>query len=151
MNTSQTGLRLIAIMEASKGGLALLISLGLHALMGHNIEQLAEKLFSHLHLNPASHYPNIVLLALADINNTKLMIVAIAALLYSLLRFVEAYGLWHKYRWTEWLALVSSVVYLPFELYELYQKTDVLSVLLLVINTLVIIYLAAVLNKSKGI
>lgn len=132
-----------------KRGLALLISLGLHALMGDNLQQIAEHLFSHLHLNPASHYPSIVLTALADINNRKLMIVALAALLYSLIRFIEAYGLWHQYRWTEWLALFSSTVYLPFELYEIYLRTDLLSLLLFMVNILVVIYLTAVLYKAR--
>lgn len=149
MNRSPAGLRLIAIMEASKGTIALLISLGLHELMGQNLQQLTEKLINHLHLNPASYYPGHLLQALADINNTKLMIVTVGALLYSFIRFVEAYGLWYQYRWTEWLALVSSVVYLPFELYELYQKVNLLSLLLLMLNTLVVIYLATVLNKAR--
>ncbi len=150
MNTPQIGLRLIAIVEAAKGTLALLISLGVHALMGKNLEQFAERLFSHLHLNPASHFPSVVLLALKDISNTKLIIVAFAALLYSFIRFIEAYGLWRQYRWTEWFAILSSSIYLPFELYELYQKMDLLSLVLLSVNILILVYLSVVLYRAKN-
>jgi uncharacterized membrane protein (DUF2068 family) len=37
-------------------------------------------------------------------------------------RFIEAYGLWHRRRWAEWLALLSTGMYLPWELVEVIRR-----------------------------
>ena len=144
----QQGLKTIAIFEASKGLLALVVSFGIHELAGRNIQQALETLMTHLHLNPASHLPSIMLHATAEFSHVNLVLVAIAGLLYSIIRFVEAYGLWHSYRWTEWFALISGAIYLPFELYELITKTSVFSVSLFLLNLAIVTYLLYLLKKQ---
>lgn len=143
---NQKGLKPIALIEASKGLLALIVSLGIHQLAGDNLQQIAENLLSHLHLNPSSDIPSVFLKMVADINNINLMLVSIGALVYALIRFVEAYGLWHKYRWTEWFALVSGGIYLPFEIYEFITHTGWLSFGALFINSLIVLYMYLILK-----
>lgn len=89
----QKGLKPIAIFEASKGLIALLIGLGIHELAGENIQQSFERILTHLHLNPASHYPSIFINTISELSHSNLVLVALGALLYSIVRFVEAYGL----------------------------------------------------------
>jgi uncharacterized membrane protein (DUF2068 family) len=144
----QKGLKPIAIFEASKGLIALLIGLGIHELAGENIQQSFERILTHLHLNPASHYPSIFINTMSELSHSNLVLVALGALLYSIVRFVEAYGLWHGFKWTEWLALISGAVYLPFELYKFIVNFNVLSFSLLLINSDIVVYIYRVL-KSK--
>jgi uncharacterized membrane protein (DUF2068 family) len=66
-----------------------------------------------------------------------LLLAALAAT-YGLVRFIEAYGLWHGRRWAEWFAAVSGAIYIPFELYELLQGINWLSLGALVVNVLVV-------------
>jgi uncharacterized membrane protein (DUF2068 family) len=67
--------------------------------------------------------------------------VAGVAALYSTLRFIEAYGLWKKRVWAEWVALISGAVYLPFEINELFRRVSALSVLLFVANLGIVMYM----------
>ena len=49
------GVRGIAIIEAIKGLLVLLVGFGLLSLAHRDVEQFAAELVRHAHLNPASH------------------------------------------------------------------------------------------------
>lgn len=145
---NKKGLKPIAIFEAFKGLLALIVGLGVHELSTNNVKQGAEDLLSHLHLNPASHYPSIFISTVSEINSANLIFITWGAALYALVRFVEAYGLWHRFRWTEWLALISGAMYLPFELYEFITKPSLISTGLLAINSAIVIYLYFGLRKQ---
>ena len=79
----------------------------------------------------------------------RLRFLELLALLYSAMRFVEAFGLWFGMRWAEWFALLSGSVYLPFELYELSKGFTWLKIGLLTINLLIVLYMAIVLRRSR--
>ncbi|OLC92083.1 MAG: hypothetical protein AUH86_19685 [Acidobacteria bacterium 13_1_40CM_4_58_4] len=59
---------------------------------------------------------------------------AIGALVYSAVRFTEAYGLWHQREWAQWFALLSGSLYLPGELYSLLHYSSPLKWMILAIN-----------------
>lgn len=116
---------------------------------GHNLRQLAESIVSHLHLNPASHLPSVFINVASTLTDARMMLLAIGALVYSLVRLVEAYGLWRGLVWTEWFALVSGAIYLPFELYEIVFHTSVFGVGVFFINALIVWYMAHVLLGKR--
>lgn len=146
----QKGLRPIAIFEASKGLIALLVGLGVHKLAQGDIRQVAEDLVSHLHLNPASHYPSVFIRSASEISSSNITLITFGTMLYSIVRFVEAYGLWRSFRWTEWFALISGAIYLPFEFYEFYNNPGMLSATLISINGLIVAYIYNMLKKNKS-
>jgi hypothetical protein len=53
---------------------------------------------------------------------------------------VEAVGLWLGRRWAEYLTFVATVVFVPYEVYELIKSVSVLKVLALVINVAIVVY-----------
>lgn len=132
------GLRTVALLEATKGALVLLVGLGLLSLVHHDVQRIGERLISHAHLNPASHYPRIFLNLASQLTDTRLWLMAAAAAGYSLLRFFEAYGLWYARRWAQWFAAISGGVYIPFELLELYKDVSWLSLGLLTLNLAIV-------------
>ncbi|MEH6453702.1 MAG: DUF2127 domain-containing protein [Psychromonas sp.] len=148
MHNKFSGLKAIAIIEASKGLVALLVGLGAHELAGQNLKQVAERLVEHLHLNPASQLPGVILHAVSEVNSSNLAFIAIGATVYSIIRFIEAYGLWRNYRWTEWFAFFSGAIYLPFEIYEIYTHQNLMSVVVLIFNLFVVGYMYNILLKK---
>ena len=74
-----------------------------------------------------------------SIRNLYLVGAAIAA--YALLEGVEAVGLWLGRRWAEYLTFVATVVFVPYEIYELTKSVTALKVLTLVINLAIVVYL----------
>ncbi len=115
-------LRAIAIFEAAKGLLVLLAGFGLLSLIHRDLETMAESLVRHLHLNAASRYPHIFIDLASRTTDTRLWMYALAAAAYSILRLLEAYGLWKERRWAEWLAVLSAGFYLPFEVRHLLHR-----------------------------
>ncbi|AZL84538.1 DUF2127 domain-containing protein [Aliivibrio salmonicida] len=150
VTTIKKGLRAVAILEASKGIMSLLVAFGVHALADHNLRHLAELIVSRLHLNPASHLPSVFIDAASGLTDAKIMLFTIGAVVYSIIRLVEAYGLWRAQVWTEWFALVSGAIYIPFELYEIIFRTSILSFGAFIINIIVVGYMAyVILDKKK--
>jgi uncharacterized membrane protein (DUF2068 family) len=144
------GVRAIAFFEAVKGTLVLVAGFGLLALVHRDLEDLAERLVMHSHLNPASHYPRIFIEAAARTSDSRLRALAALAFVYSTVRFVEAYGLWKMRAWAEWFAIISGCVYLPVEVYELVEKPTLVRAGVLILNALVVAYLLYVRFSRTG-
>lgn len=145
----QLGMRAVAVVEGAKAAVVLLAGFGLLALVHHDVQALAEKIVQHSHLNPAGKYPRIFLEAAEHVNDRNLWILAGCAALYSLVRAIEAYGLWFERRWAEWFALVSCALYLPVEMYEMWHKFGWVKAGVYLTNLAIVIYMAYALWHSK--
>lgn len=121
---------------------------GLLALAHRDVQEVGEHILRQFHLNPANRYPRVFLDALHDADS-RLQTLALGAFAYSVLRFVEAYGLWRERRWAEWLAAVAAGIYIPFELYHLWLRVTAVKLSLLALNVMVVAYLAHVLWRSR--
>jgi uncharacterized membrane protein (DUF2068 family) len=144
------GLRVVALLEGAKGALVLLTGFGLLALIHKDIHQAAEQLVRHFHINPASHYPRIFLDLSASMTDMKLWAMAIGAMLYAVIRFAEAAGLWMQRRWAEWFGLLTGGMYVPVEVYEVVRGVTWPKVTVLVVNAGVVAYLLMTVSRSKG-
>jgi uncharacterized membrane protein (DUF2068 family) len=140
-NRHLKGLRAVATLEFSKGVAVVLIAFGLISLVHRDTWDVAEGLLELLHIDPYRHFAQ-ALLDLADrVTDSNLLSAAAIALVYSALRFVEAYGLWRARAWAEWLAFASGAIYLPFEIIKLTEKPGLVRVAVLVVNLAVVLYM----------
>jgi uncharacterized membrane protein (DUF2068 family) len=142
------GLCTVALFEAGKGLIVLVAGLGLLSLVHRDAQSIAEEIVRLLHLNPAHRSPQIFMEMAAHLNDTRLWFLSLGALVYSTVRFVEAYGLWHEKSWAEWFAVISASLYLPIETYKFIEKRDWLTFSIPVINLGIVIYLAWLLFVS---
>ena len=138
------------MVEFVKGLIVLLAGFGVLSLVHRDAWDVAESFLEFLHISPDAHYAQ-VFLDLADkVTDAKLWAVAIGAAGYSTLRFFEAYGLWRERAWAEWLALGSGAIYLPFEIYELFRRFDLLHVAIFLVNLAVILYMLYLRLEARG-
>jgi uncharacterized membrane protein (DUF2068 family) len=138
------GLRTVALIEATKGLLATAAGFLVLSLVHKDIWDVVASILEFLHINPDRHFAQ-VLLDLADrITATQLWMLAGGLFAYSMLRFIEAYGLWRTRVWAEWLAILSGLVYMPFEIHEILHKSTPLRWALLLINIALVAYVASV-------
>lgn len=144
-------LRTVAIFEAAKGALVLVVGFGMFSLLHKNVEQLAEKLVMHFHLDAANRYPRIFLNLVAQMTDTRLWVLAVFALVYAAVRFVEAYGLWRARPWAEWFAALSGAIYIPFEIREISHHVSWLTVGTLVVNVTIVSFMVYGLRHSSEI
>ena len=145
---SKGGLRIVALFEATKGALVLSVGFGLLAFIHKDLHLAAEQLVRHIHLNPARHYPKIFIDAANHVTDSRLLAMAVAALLYSVVRFVEGYGLWRQRQWAEWFALLTAGMYIPVEFYENLRGVTWPRATVLTVNAAIVMYMAYVLYRS---
>ncbi len=145
----EIGLRLTAIFEATKGGLVLLAGSGMLMLVHRDVQEVAEQFIGRLHLDPAGRYPRIFLRVATEATPTKLRLLALVALVYAIIRFVEAAGLWHARRWAEWLGVASGLMYLPIEVRALIRRPGIEPLIALTLNLGVVLFLGLQLEGRK--
>ena len=137
-----TPVRVVALFEVLKGGIVLLVGIGVFASINPDVNAFTKDLVGHMHLDPASHVPHGIRDAFAHPTNTRLIVMASMACVYSLVRFIEAIGLCFGFQWAKWFAVVTAFGYIPFEIRELLLRPGPLPVAFLVVNALVILVLA---------
>ena len=115
------GVRLIAAWEAVKGVLVLLVA-GVAVWFLHpDAVSALNKLAGQLNLDPTGHLAQAFERAAENLTDTHLLLIAAGAGVYALMHFVEAYGLWRQRRWGWMLGIASAGIYLPVELWELFD------------------------------
>jgi uncharacterized membrane protein (DUF2068 family) len=143
-------MRAVAVFEAFKGAVVFLAGSGLLSLIHKDVHVIAVNFIRHMHLNPASHYPQIFIDAISNLHDSRMVILAIGAGLYAFLRFLEAYGLYTERAWAEVVAAVSGAIYVPFELDKILRRPTWHSALFLAINLLVVaLMFGAYLQRRK--
>ena len=74
-------------------------------------------------------------------SSSHLHLLAAVLLVYAAVEGIEAVGLWYQRRWAEYLTFVVTASLLPFELYEIANRTTVFKVLAFIVNVAVVVYL----------
>ncbi len=146
---SKGGLRVVALFEATKGALVLTVGFGLLAFIHKDLHLAAEQLVRHMHLNPARHYPQIFIDAANNVSDRRLLAMAVAAFLYSVVRFVEAVGLWRQRQWAQWFGLLTGGMYIPVEFYENLHGVTWPKATILTLNAVIVLYLSYALYGSR--
>jgi uncharacterized membrane protein (DUF2068 family) len=146
------GLRGIAVFEAGKGLLAVMLGIWLLSLLHKDLENVAEHLLHFLHhifhLNPDGRVARAIVRSARHITAGNLHLWIGGTVVYSAIRFAEAAGLWLEKSWAEWFALVSGGLYVPIEIYELAHHATPIKWAVLATNLLIVAYLAWLLRDS---
>jgi len=143
-------LRLLAVERAVRALLVLAAAYGVWRFRAHHdaiqrafdedlplLRPIAQKLNFNLDDSSMVH----TIRSVIEARTSTLAAVALGLLVYGILQFVEATGLWLLKRWGEYFAVVATSLGLPIEVYELTEKITVIRVGALVINVAAVIYL----------
>jgi uncharacterized membrane protein (DUF2068 family) len=94
-------------------------------------------------LNPKDNWIQRILHDAAKLNARKEVLFGLLALGYAALEGAEAYGLWRRRRWGEWLTVVATSLLLIPEVWALTKSATVLKVGALLANIAIVAYLVA--------
>jgi uncharacterized membrane protein (DUF2068 family) len=130
-------------------GVAAAALLVLHA---KGITDPAEVLFAgELREDPHDRLALLVIHLVTAVSKSLLLELALASIGYLMLETVEAVGLILDHLWVEWLIVVETAVFLPFEVYELVRHFTWLKVVTLAANVLILAYLVIRrIREAKG-
>jgi uncharacterized membrane protein (DUF2068 family) len=135
-------LRVIAAERAIRG--ALLIAAGAY-LFGHlhsDFGRLADRWMRKLELDPNRHFLHRIVEHLHNVTTNEVKIFAVLALGYGVLELVEGVGLWLDKLWAEFLTVIATSLLVPLEIYELVRKPGPVKAAGIVVNVLIVLYLA---------
>jgi uncharacterized membrane protein (DUF2068 family) len=141
---SKAGLRTVATIEALKGIIVLLLGLALLGLLHKDAEDIAERFLEHLHINPDRRLAQALLHSASRVTDARLWTIAAAAVIYSAVRFTEAWGLWNRRVWAEWFALLSGALYLPWEVLKVAERPNWEHLGILAANACILLYMLGI-------
>lgn len=110
-------LYLIIAEKLFKGGLCLLLAVGVYKMAGIDLSSLFDRLV--LRMDPESQFLARIGDIIDQITPANMRLVATGTFLYSMLSLVEGVGLILRAPWANWLAIGESAFFIPIELYEL--------------------------------
>ena len=148
--TAHRTLQLVAFFEAVKGLVVFAAGFGMLALLHRDARHIAESLVTRLHIDPDRHFAGVFLNLASKLTDARLWGFAALALLYTAVRWAEAYGLWMNRRWAAWLGAASGAIYLPVEAWELWHKPSGVKGATLALNVAVVAYLLWTLRAGRG-
>lgn len=135
-------LHAIAFFEASKGLAASAGLIGVLDLLHQDVRAVVMTLIGRFGLDPEAHYPSLLLHYAELLPNADVHMLVMLGLAYIALRFLEAAGLWLGKAWGEYLGALSGGIYIPFELIHLFHEPSALNVTVVLVNALIVGYLA---------
>lgn len=124
-----------------------LLGIGSLRLLHKDLLGLAERLILALRFNPEEHFVSLILGQVALIDPHRLKQISAAILLIAALDGIEGTGLVLEKVWAEFVTLILTACFLPFEAVELSRHASWIRLGLLLINLAVVLYL---LEFAKG-
>ncbi len=124
------------------------VGIGALRLIGKDVDNLLANFVSDLHF-PESRFINFLIDKASIIDDHMLRRIGAGAFCYSGLSLLEAIGLYLEKAWAEYLTLLITASFLPFEVRELMHRVTWLRVTLFVVNLAVLIYLAVIVLERR--
>ena len=126
-------------------GLGVIHFLDLHRDLGDAVTQLAER----LHMNIGGQMMTWVLSHVDDVTAHRLKQIGAWTFVLAGVRVAEGMGLVMEKAWAEYLTVGVTVSFLPWELYEICKRPNLLRVGLLITNLIVLAYVVWVLRRNR--
>jgi uncharacterized membrane protein (DUF2068 family) len=134
----------LVLIAAYKVTLALLfvaIGVGALHLLHKDIDDVLTQVATILRFNPESRLVNFILDRASILDDPLLRRIGLAAFSYAAVSLAEAIGLYLEKAWGEYLTLLITASFLPWEIFEVFQRLTWVRSGLLVVNALVLFYL----------
>jgi uncharacterized membrane protein (DUF2068 family) len=131
----------IAAFKLAQALLFLAIGIGALKLLHKDVGDLMTQLADYLRFNAESRLVNFILDKAALVNDRLLMRIGEVGFIYAALDLTEGIGLYLEKAWAEYLTLLITASFLPWEAFEVSRRLTSIRIGLLVANILVFIYL----------
>jgi uncharacterized membrane protein (DUF2068 family) len=143
------GLLLIGLFKLAKAIFFFCIGVGAIHLLHKDLEDEVMRLALRLRFDPESRFVALLLDKVDLIDAHRLRQISVATFGYSALALTEGVGLLLEKVWAEYLTLILTISFLPWELYELVRRPDWFRLSLLLINLAVLGYLIWLLRRKR--
>lgn len=144
------GLLLIGLFKLTKAIFFFGVGVGAIHLLHKDLEDEVMRLALRFKFDPESRFVSLLLDKVDLIDAHRLRQISVATFAYSAVALTEGVGLLLEQVWAEYLTLILTASFLPWELYELATRPDWFRLSLLLINLAVLGYLVWLLRRMKA-
>lgn len=131
----------IGVLKLGEALLFFVLGVGLLRLLHKDLVDEATRLILALRFDPEGRFASIALDKLALISPHRLKLIGAAAFLHAGLDVLEGMGLVLRKLWAEYVTILVSAFFLPFEIYELVKRVTWVRVSITAVNFAVVAYL----------
>jgi uncharacterized membrane protein (DUF2068 family) len=142
---------LIAIFKLGQALLFIAIGVGALRLLHKDVGDFVERLANHLRFNPESRFVEFILEKSSLVDDRLLRRISAAVFCYAALDMMEGIGLYLEKVWAEYFTVAITASFLPLEIFEVSRRLTWPRVSLLVVNALVLVYLAKLIWERRRI
>jgi uncharacterized membrane protein (DUF2068 family) len=144
------GLLAIGLFKLAKAIFFFCVGVGAIHLLHKDLEDEVMRLALRFKFDPESRIVSLLLAKVDLIDAHRLRQISVGTFGYSALALTEGVGLLLEKVWAEYLTLILTISFLPWELYELARKPDWFRLSLLLINLAVLAYLVWLLRRKRN-
>lgn len=129
----------------------LFISLGVGAihLLHKDLVDIFTRLALELRFDPEGRFVNIIIDKVALLNDHRLRQISAAIFAYAAVDIIEGVGLLLEKTWAEYLTLIITASFLPWELFEIVRHVTWIKIVLTIVNVAVVLYLVFYLKSRQ--
>jgi uncharacterized membrane protein (DUF2068 family) len=129
----------------------IIVGLKLLTFINGDIHAWAEDFVIRHGIDIANRFVHDTLERMIGVGNNGLIKFSVIAFVYAAILFTEGIGLWLQKRWAEYLAAIGTALFIPIEIYEIYERFTWIRIGILALNTFVVWYLYTRLKDEKRI
>jgi uncharacterized membrane protein (DUF2068 family) len=139
-------LHAIAVFKLVKAAILIAVAIGAFNLLGGDAAEDIKRWSHALHMH--GRYVDEIAAKIGGFSEHELAAIGFGTLVYAAVFLTEGIGLWLRAVWAEYLTLLVTTSFLPFEIYEAGQNGTPTRILTIVVNLLVILYLVMRLERD---
>jgi uncharacterized membrane protein (DUF2068 family) len=143
------GLLAIGLLKLVEAAFFFLVGMGVLHFIHHDLGDAAVRLAERLRMDMDGRVMTWVLDHIDDMTAHRLRQIGAATFFYAGLRVTEGVGLLKEKAWAEYMTVGVTVSFLPWEMYEICRRPDLVRVGLLITNLIVLAYLLWVLRRNR--
>jgi uncharacterized membrane protein (DUF2068 family) len=134
---------LIGVFKLLKGVSLVVLGFGLLKLLHKDVGAVVLHWIEVLRVDPENRFIHRALLRVFNVTPKQLKELSAGTFVYSAIFLTEGIGLLAQKHWAEYMTLISTGLFIPLELYEIYRHFTILKLVVTVVNVGIVWYLAA--------
>jgi uncharacterized membrane protein (DUF2068 family) len=142
-------IRIIGSLKLLKGLVLVAVGVGALSLLRGDAAERVAGWINAIGFDPDSHHFNKLLTKLRLADDSELEEIGVGSLVYAAMFLTEGVGLVFRKVWAEYLTVVITTSFIPFEIYELAEHKSPIKAVVLVLNIAIVVYLVLRLRRDK--
>ena len=136
-----TTLLLIALFKLFKGVMLVIVGIGALRLVHKDVATVVMHWVDILRVDPENHFIHRIIERAMGIHAKQLRAISAGTFFYASILLTEGIGLLMRKRWAEYFTVISTAVFIPLELYEIFHRFTFVRVGVLAVNVAIVWYL----------